>query len=95
MSFADGRSATATWWRDDLHLEGGKALATYADGLLEGRAAVVENRYGAGRVVYFATLLEVGAFDDVVARVVAEAGVRSRFEGVAGARRMCGAGGRR
>lgn len=82
VSFADGRSATATWWRDDLHLEGGTALATYADGLLEGRAAVVENRYGAGRVVYFATLLEQGAFDDVVARVVAEAGVRSRFEGV-------------
>ncbi|WP_346112728.1 beta-galactosidase [Nonomuraea maheshkhaliensis] len=82
VSFADGGSATATWWRDDLHLEGGTALARYADGLLAGRAAVVENRYGAGRVVYFATLLEQGAFDDVVARVVAEAGVRSRFEGV-------------
>lgn len=82
VSFADGSAATATWWRDDLHLEGGTALATYADGLLAGRAAVVENRYGAGRVVYFATLLEQGAFDDVVARVVAEAGVRSRFEGV-------------
>ncbi|MEU8362810.1 beta-galactosidase [Nonomuraea sp. NPDC048882] len=82
VSFADGSAATATWWRDDLHLEGGTALATYADGLLAGRAAVVENRYGAGRVVYFATLLEQGAFDDVVARVVAKAGVRSRFEGV-------------
>ncbi|GAA2885238.1 beta-galactosidase [Nonomuraea rubra] len=82
VTFADGRRATATWWRDDLHLESGKALATYADGLLEGRAAVVENAYGAGRVVYFATLLEQDAFDTTVARVVEEAGVRSRFEGV-------------
>ncbi|MEV4803204.1 beta-galactosidase [Nonomuraea sp. NPDC049421] len=82
VEFADGRRATSTWWRDDLHLEGGTALATYADGLLAGRAAVVENRFGAGRVVYFATLLEQEAFDETVARVVAESGVRSRFEGV-------------
>ncbi|MEV4570724.1 beta-galactosidase [Nonomuraea sp. NPDC049419] len=80
--FAGGRRATSTWWRDDLHLESGTALATYADGLLAGRAAVVENRFGAGRVVYFATLLEQEAFGETVARVVAESGVRSRFEGV-------------
>ncbi|MFI7611649.1 beta-galactosidase [Nonomuraea terrae] len=82
VEFADGRRATATWWRDDLHLETGKALATYADGLLAGRAAVVENPYGAGRVVYVATLLEQAALDAVVAGAVERAGVRSRFEGV-------------
>lgn len=82
VEFGDGRRTTSTWWRDDLHLETGTALATYADGLLKGRAAVVENRYGAGRVVYFATLLEQEAFDAVVADVVAEAGVGSRFDGV-------------
>ncbi|WP_236666876.1 MULTISPECIES: beta-galactosidase [unclassified Nonomuraea] len=82
VEFADGRRATSTWWRDDLHLETGTALATYADGLLEGRAAVVENRYGAGRVVYVATLLEQAALDAVVLQAVESAGVRSRFEGV-------------
>ncbi|TDD43014.1 beta-galactosidase [Nonomuraea terrae] len=82
VEFADGRRATATWWRDDLHLETGRALATYADGLLAGRAAVVENQYGAGRVVYVATLLEQAALDAVVADAVERAGVRSRFEGV-------------
>ncbi|PZG07845.1 beta-galactosidase [Nonomuraea aridisoli] len=82
VEFADGRRATATWWRDDLRLETGKALATYADGLLAGRAAVVENHYGAGRVIYVATLLEQEALDAVVADAVARAGVRSRFEGV-------------
>ncbi|MEO3791782.1 beta-galactosidase [Nonomuraea sp. B10E15] len=82
VEFADGRRATSTWWRDDLHLESGTALATYADGLLEGRAAVVENRYGSGRVVYVATLLEQAALDAVVLEAVASAGVRSRFAGV-------------
>ncbi|TDD16855.1 beta-galactosidase [Nonomuraea diastatica] len=82
VRFADGRMATSTWWRDDLHLETGTALAAYADGLLEGRAAVAENRYGAGRVVYVATLLEQAALDAVVLEAVESAGVRSRFEGV-------------
>ncbi|MEO3885299.1 beta-galactosidase [Nonomuraea sp. B5E05] len=82
VRFTDGRHATSTWWRDDLHLETGTALATYADGLLEGRAAVVENRYGSGRVVYVATLLEQAALDAVVLEAVESAGVRSRFEGV-------------
>ncbi|MEU6713617.1 beta-galactosidase [Nonomuraea sp. NPDC046802] len=82
VEFADGRRTTSTWWRDDLHLETGTALATYADGLLEGRAAVVENRFGAGRVVYLATLLEQSAFDSVVLDAVAAAGVRPLLEDV-------------
>ncbi|WP_431918631.1 beta-galactosidase [Nonomuraea jabiensis] len=79
VEFADGRRATSTWWRDDLHLETGTALATYGDGLLAGRAAVVENRFGAGRVVYFATLLEQAAFDAELLAAVSAAGVRSPF----------------
>ncbi|QYC42739.1 Beta-galactosidase BgaB [Nonomuraea coxensis DSM 45129] len=82
VEFMGGRTATSTWWREDLRLEGGTALATYADGLLAGRAAVVENRYGAGRVVYVATLLEQAAFDELVAATVEAAGVRTRFAGV-------------
>ncbi|MEV0234467.1 beta-galactosidase [Nonomuraea sp. NPDC050786] len=82
VEFADGRRATSTWWRDDLHLETGTALATYGDGLLAGRAAVVENRFGAGRVVYFATLLEQAAFDAELVAAVEAAGVRSPFPGV-------------
>ncbi|MET7459425.1 beta-galactosidase [Nonomuraea sp. NPDC005501] len=82
VAFAGGRTATSTWWREDLHLEAGTALATYTDGLLEGRAAVVANAYGAGRVVYVATLLERAAFDAVVLDAVRQAGVANRFEGV-------------
>ncbi|MEV1178660.1 beta-galactosidase [Nonomuraea sp. NPDC049784] len=82
VEFADGRRATSTWWRDDIHLETGTALATYGDGLLAGRAAVVENRFGAGRVVYFATLLEQAAFDSELVAAVEAAGVRTPFPGV-------------
>ncbi|MFC6083957.1 beta-galactosidase [Sphaerisporangium aureirubrum] len=82
VRFTGGRTATATWWRDDIHLETGTALATYADGLLEGRAAVVANAYGSGRVVYFATLLEEAAFAEVLLDEVRAAGVESRFPGV-------------
>ncbi|MER5644158.1 beta-galactosidase [Streptosporangium sp. NPDC002524] len=82
VRFADGRTATADWWREDLHLENGVALATYADGLLEGRAAVVANDYGSGRVVYLATLLEESAFDAVLLGEVEAAGVESRFADV-------------
>ena len=82
VRFRDGRTATASWWREDLHLETGTALATYADGLLEGRAAVVANAYGSGRVVYVATLLEEPAFERVLLDEVRAAGVGNRFEGL-------------
>jgi beta-galactosidase len=82
VEFGDGRTATATWWRDDLHLETGTALATYTDGVLKGRAAVVENAYGSGRVIYFATLLEEAAFNAVLLDAVAAAGADRHFDGL-------------
>ncbi|MFG1826283.1 beta-galactosidase [Microbispora bryophytorum] len=82
VEFTDGRTATADWWREDIHLETGTALATYADGLLAGRAAVVANDFGAGRVVYFATLLEQDAFDRVLIGELTAAGVDNRFDGL-------------
>jgi beta-galactosidase len=82
VQFADGRTATASWWREDIHLETGTALATYADGLLAGRAAVVANAHGSGRVVYLATLLDDAAFEAVLVDAVRSAGVRDPFPGV-------------
>ncbi|MDP9843961.1 beta-galactosidase [Streptosporangium lutulentum] len=82
VRFADGHTTTASWWREDLHLETGTALAVYADGLLKGRAAIVANAYGSGRVVYVATLLEETAFAEVLLEEVRAAGVESPFPGV-------------
>jgi beta-galactosidase len=82
VEFADGRHATSTWWRDDIHLEAATALATYRGGLLDGRAAVVRNTYGSGTVTYLATLLDDDAFSLVLREAVEAAGVRNRFAGV-------------
>ncbi|MCG5212842.1 beta-galactosidase [Streptosporangium sp. KLBMP 9127] len=82
VEFGDGRTATATWWRDDIHLETGTALATYRDGILKDRAAVVANRYGSGRVVYFATLLDEESFDTTLLQAVESAGAAKPFDGV-------------
>lgn len=76
------RRLDADWWPEDIRPEGGTAPATYADGLLRGRAAVVANAHGAGRVVYFATPLEREAFDRAVLDVVEGAGVTDRFRGL-------------
>lgn len=82
VRFEDGRTATSTWWREDLHLETGTAKAVYEGGLLDGRAAVVENRFGEGRVVYVSTLLDEESFSDVLLEAVETARVPSHFPDV-------------
>ena len=52
---------TADWWQDSLHAESASVRAVYTTGLLEGRAAVLENAVGDGRVVYVGTRLEASA----------------------------------
>jgi beta-galactosidase len=39
-------------WYEDIELRGGRATATYVDGLFPGSPAVVEHAFGAGRCVY-------------------------------------------
>ncbi|WP_259402671.1 beta-galactosidase [Microbispora sp. H10670] len=82
VRFADGRTATASWWREDIHLETGTALARYADAPLAERAAIVENAYGSGRVVYFSTLLDDAAFHAVLLEQIRMAGVTDPFPGL-------------
>ena len=82
VRFEDGRTATSTWWREDLHLETGTAKAVYEGGLLDGRAAVVENRFGEGRVVYVSTLLDEESFSEVLLEAVEAADVPRHFADV-------------
>jgi len=80
--FGEGRRATSSWWREDIHLETAVAVATYRGGLLDGQAAVLENAYGAGKVVYVATLLDDETFSSVLLGAVESAGVENAFDGV-------------
>ena len=66
---------TADVWTERLHLAGAAAVSAYVDGPLPGVPAVTRHAYGDGVGWYCATRLAQPALDDLVARVVAEAGV--------------------
>ncbi|MGK5739226.1 beta-galactosidase [Micromonospora sp. URMC 103] len=68
--------ATADVWTEWLHPEGAEVLASYADGPLPGVAAVTRHAVGEGAAWYLGTRLDEAATDALVARLVAESGVR-------------------
>ncbi|WP_367127105.1 beta-galactosidase [Saccharothrix sp. HUAS TT1] len=63
---------TADFWYDDLRAEGAEVVASLVDGV----PVVLRNRFGAGVAWYVGTRPEAGAMRRLLARVVAEAGVR-------------------
>jgi beta-galactosidase len=75
VKFADGSTATSDWWQDSLHPQTARVLASYSAGLLAGRPAVLDNAFGAGRVVYVGTRLEPAALRDTLLEAVRAAGV--------------------
>ncbi|MFG3704779.1 beta-galactosidase [Micromonospora sp. NPDC047670] len=68
--------STADVWTEWLHAEGAHVLAAYADGPLPGVPALTRHAAGAGAAWYVGTRLDAAATDRLVARLVAEAGVR-------------------
>ncbi|MFI7431480.1 beta-galactosidase [Micromonospora sp. NPDC049836] len=68
--------STADVWTEWLHAEGAEVLASYADGPLPGVPALTRRPVGAGAAWYLATRLDDAATDRLVARLLAEAGVR-------------------
>ncbi|QLQ40093.1 beta-galactosidase [Micromonospora robiginosa] len=63
-------------WTEWLHAEGADVLAAYADGPLPGVPALTRHAVGAGAAWYVGTRLDDAATDGLVARLLAEAGVR-------------------
>ncbi|GAB3798409.1 beta-galactosidase [Humibacter antri] len=66
---------TADWWQDSLHAESASVRAVYTTGLLEGRAAVLENAVGDGLVVYVGTRLEASALASLLTGEAARSGI--------------------
>lgn len=60
-----------------VHLEGAKALATYADGYYAGMAAVTEHLYGKGKAVYQACRDTGSLCEALFTRLLAEAGIHN------------------
>ncbi|MGC4807463.1 beta-galactosidase [Micromonospora sp. DT233] len=68
--------STADVWTEWLHPTGAQVLASYADGPLPGVPALTRHAAGAGAAWYVGTRLDDAATDRLVARLLAEAGVR-------------------
>ncbi|MGZ0712539.1 beta-galactosidase (plasmid) [Coraliomargarita sp. W4R53] len=67
--------ATASLWTERGRVTTAQAVATWADGPSEGHPAITRNSWGNGVAWYLGTLLDVGAYRDLVADVAAAAGV--------------------
>ncbi|MCE0498939.1 MAG: beta-galactosidase [Methylacidiphilales bacterium] len=57
VQFGKGKKLSARKWSEVVHLEGAKALATFQEGYLKGRAALTRNSLGKGEALYLATEL--------------------------------------
>ena len=71
----DGSTSVSDWWQESIHPESARVLASYASGLLAGQPAILENSFGAGRVVYVGTRLEAAALRETLLDAVRAAGV--------------------
>ncbi|MEH0985600.1 beta-galactosidase [Micromonospora sp. CPCC 205556] len=76
--------ATADVWTEWLHPEGAEVLASYADGPLPGVPALTRHRVGDGAAWYVGARLDEAATGRLVARLIAEAGVRPPVEAPSG-----------
>ncbi|MEU1238065.1 beta-galactosidase [Micromonospora aurantiaca] len=76
--------ARADVWTEWLHAEGAKVLAAYTDGPLPGVPALTRHAVGAGAAWYVGTRLDDEATDRLVARLLAETGVRPPVSAPAG-----------
>ncbi|MFI7330252.1 beta-galactosidase [Micromonospora aurantiaca (nom. illeg.)] len=76
--------ARADVWTEWLHAEGAEVLAAYTDGPLPGVPALTRHAVGAGAAWYVGTRLDDEATDRLVARLLAETGVRPPVNAPAG-----------
>ena len=76
--------ARADVWTEWLHAEGAEVLAAYTDGPLPDVPALTRHTVGAGAAWYVGTRLDDDATDRLVARLLAETGVRPPVDAPAG-----------
>lgn len=78
------RSVRCDHWCDLLHLDGAKALATFAGDFFAGRPAVTRNAHGRGAAYYLGTRLDAAGLDLLLGRVIKEAHIEPVLRGPAG-----------
>lgn len=80
IELSDGSQATA--WSELMRTDGAETLATYTSGMLAGAPALTRHRYGAGSGWYVSTQLGDSGYAALIARLLAEAGVRPECPGL-------------
>ena len=72
LAWADGRRGTATLWQDIIEPAAAHVLARYASGPWAGRPAVLDHRYGQGRVIYLGTRLDHADMRELISPLLGE-----------------------
>jgi beta-galactosidase len=70
-----GPSAPCTHWRDAIHPEGAEVLATFSTGIMAGRPAITQHRFGQGAAYYLGTKLGDAPLAGLLGRIGRKAGV--------------------
>jgi beta-galactosidase len=88
------RSYACDLWCDLVHLEGARALATYAEDFYAGRPAITEHRFGQGRALYVATRPDQALLAALVGRLLDDLGLPAPLDAPPGVEitRRAGAG---
>ena len=81
VAFADGTTCVADWWQESIHPETATVVASFTDGDLAGRPAILSNELGAGRVVYVGTRLNRPGLAATLLGAADAAGVRPVITG--------------
>jgi beta-galactosidase GanA len=80
LAWHDGGRSTGSLWYSGFETANAEILATYADGPLEGLAALTETSVGEGRIVLLGTLLRPQDLQGLLLRLSAQCDIRPAAE---------------
>ena len=76
----NGREYAVSVWADALLLKGAEAVAHYVDSIYAGEPAISKHTFGSGTAYYFGTFGEPALYDDLLAQILDDVGIRDRTQ---------------
>lgn len=76
---SEGREYTVSVWADALLLQGAEAVAHYDGSVFPDEPAIARHKFGSGTAYYFGTFGEPALYEDLLGRILEEAGVKDRM----------------
>ena len=75
MRWCNGAQSKGTVWCDAMELRGAEAIATWAEGPMEGLSAITSHKVGKGKIVVLGTLPEEAALVEMMKFLATDTGV--------------------